>query len=152
MKPLAGMDSFFARFPAVAARETRVIKLLDAQAGLPAGSYGFLEAYCNEPTCDCRRVLFQVAEERRPAEILATLNVGWETVEFYTEWLHGDERLAREMVGASLDPLNRQSRHAPALLRLFQELLLPDTVYMARLRRHYELYPRIVRPRPVPRA
>ncbi|MGB5060998.1 MAG: hypothetical protein WBO48_20015 [Candidatus Promineifilaceae bacterium] len=25
---------------------------------LPDGEYGLLEAYCNEPGCDCRRVMF----------------------------------------------------------------------------------------------
>lgn len=70
------MVPLFARFPEIAARETRVIQVRISQRGLPTGNYGFLESYCNDPACDCRRALIQVTEERQPTEILATLNVG----------------------------------------------------------------------------
>jgi len=40
---LEGMSGFWLRFPEVAPRETRVVKLLYPQDGLLAGSYGFLE-------------------------------------------------------------------------------------------------------------
>ncbi|MGP8234166.1 MAG: hypothetical protein ACLQVW_01960 [Limisphaerales bacterium] len=114
MKPLAHMAPFFSRFPEVAARETRTIKLLAPHAGLPAGEYGFLELYCNEPTCDCRRVLFQVCCPDTPNQVLATINYGWESEDFYAQWLHGDRESARELVSASLDPLNP---HNPNCLR-----------------------------------
>jgi hypothetical protein len=58
---------------------------------------------------------------------------------------------ARAITGASLDPLNAHSRHAPALLRLFQAVLLTNPAYLARLRRHDELYPRIVPPNSIRR-
>jgi hypothetical protein len=76
-----------------------------AQCGLPAGSYGFLEWYCTDPTCDCHRVLLQVCEERRPSEVLATINFGWEPVEFYAQWLHGDEQYAKEIVTSPAPPI-----------------------------------------------
>lgn len=136
------MVPFVSRFPDLAARETRVLLLPHPQCGLPSGSYGFVEWYCADPACDCRRVLFQVCEERRPSEVLATINFGWERAAFYADWLHGDEKGAKEIVEASLDPLNRQSSGAPALLLLFRELLIPDEAYVARLRRHYELFKR----------
>ena len=142
MKPLAHMAPFFSRFPELAARETRTIKLLEPHAALPAGEYGFLELYCNEPTCDCRRVLFQVCRADRPNKVLATINYGWESEDFYAKWLHGDRESARELASADLDPLNTQSKLSPALLELFRQILLQDRAYIDRLRRHYHMFKR----------
>lgn len=47
-------ESFHARFPEIAEKETRTLTTLNAP-GLPAGSFGLVEMYCNEPDCDCRR-------------------------------------------------------------------------------------------------
>ena len=140
MKPLAHMAPFFSRFPEVAAHETRTVKLLEPYAGLPAGEYGFLELYCDEPTCDCQRVLFQVCRAERPNKVLATINYGWESEDFYAQWLHGDHETAREMVGASLDPFNPQSKFSPALLEVCRQILLQDRAYVDRLRRHYKMF------------
>ena len=151
MKPLAHMAPFFSRFPELAAHETRAITLLEPHAGLPAGEYGFLELYCDEPACDCRRVLVQVRPADRPDNILATINYGWESEGFYARWLHGDRESARELASASLDPLNPQSRFSLVLLELFRGIILRDQAYIARLRRHYRMFKRAQRaaaPRP----
>ena len=48
-------------FPEIAKMETRGIKIFDnSGTNLPAGDYGFPEMFCDEPGCDCRRVLFSV--------------------------------------------------------------------------------------------
>ena len=137
---LPGMSPFWERFPEIAARETRTLALFGPQESLPAGNYGFLELYCDDPACDCRRVLLQVRSEARPATILATINYGWETAAFYTQWLHGDRAGAREITQAELDPINPQTKFAPAFLRLFQKVVLPDTDYIHRLQRHYAMF------------
>jgi hypothetical protein len=134
------MAPLFSRFPDLAARETRTIRLLEAHAGLPAGEYGFLELYCNERTCDCQRVLFQVCRADRPNKVLATINYGWESEDFYAQWLHGDRESARELAEACLDPLNPQSKLSPALLEVFRQILLQDRAYIDRLRRHYKMF------------
>lgn len=136
---LAGMSAFWTRFPDVAARETRVVTLLYPQGGLPAGSYGFLELYCADPKCDCRRVLLQVRSENTPDRVLATINYGWESIAFYARWLHGDHAGGREIKNASLDPLNPQLKYAPSFLRLFQTVVLQDKAYIKRLKRHYTI-------------
>ncbi|MBI4661865.1 MAG: hypothetical protein HY735_23845 [Verrucomicrobia bacterium] len=137
---LASMSPFWDRFPEVAARETRTIILPYPQGGLPAGSYGFLELFCTDPKCDCRRVLLQVRSEDKPDTVLATINYGWESVAFYAQWLHGDHEGAREIKNASLDPLNPQSKNAPSFLRLFQTVVLQDKAYIKRLKRHYTIF------------
>jgi hypothetical protein len=140
MKPLAHMSAFAERFPEVAASETRVAFIPQGYGELPAGEYGFIEHYCAEPTCDCRRVLFQVRRANRPETILATINYGWETETFYTRWLHGDRASARELRAGDLDPLNPQSTLAPAFLDLFRNVLVKDQAYIARLERHYQMF------------
>jgi hypothetical protein len=76
------MVPFYTQFPEIAARETRSI-IVWGQDDLPDGEYGFLEFYCNEKNCDCRRVIFSVTEAEQPNKILATINYGWESARFY---------------------------------------------------------------------
>lgn len=128
---LAGMIPFATRFPELAARETRTVILPCARGGLPAGRFGFLEFYCDDPECDCRRVLLQVRSKEQPETTLATINYGWESVGFDTKWLHGDRAEARQIKDASLAPINPQSRLAASFLRLLQTVVLRDRPYLA---------------------
>ncbi len=135
-----GMAAFYIRFPDLGLAETRTLSTLASEDGLPAGNYAFMEFYCDDPPCDCRRVLFKVWAQNQPGATLATINFGWESVEFYTRWLHGDKDSAREITAGSLDPMNPQSPLAPMLLGLFRTCLLPDAGYVARLERHYQMF------------
>lgn len=116
---------FFAVDPELAARETRVMHTLVPQGKLPLGSYGLLEFYCPDPTCECRRVMLKVAEENDPDRFLAAISYGFDRDE--------------EDAGPFLDPLNPQSRYAEDLLQLVEEIVLSDPRYVARLERHYYL-------------
>jgi hypothetical protein len=134
------MMPFHSRFPELAARETRSVHVLHDGGVLPPGEYGFLEYYCEEPGCDCRRGLLRVTTSTAPDTVLATINFGWESPEFYTRWMHGHAEAGREVTAASLDPLNLQSRHADHLLAIFRDILKHDADYVARLARHYEMF------------
>ena len=107
---------------------------------LPDGEYGFLELYCDDDQCDCRRVLIQVIAKSDPTKPWATINYGWESEAFYYQRLR-DSELAKACTRPTLDPLNPQSKYAPALLRLFGEVV-QDKAYVHRLQRHYELFKR----------
>ena len=131
------MVPFYTRFRDLAFREMRSATIRD-WPGLPDGEYGFLESYCDEKGCDCRRVIINVIPANAPNKILATINYGWEEQAFYVRWMR-DPELARECKGPVLDPLNPQSQYAPALLRLF-ETVLQDEAYVRRLARHYALF------------
>ncbi len=136
------MAPFFMKFPEIAAYETRSITVW-GHKNLPDGEYGFLELYCDEKACDCRRVIINVAEAERPNQTLATINYGWESAKFYGKWGRSPG-LAKENKGPFLDPLNRQTQYAPALLRLFEEYILPDSAYIKRLKQHYEMFKQAV--------
>src|SRR2546426_1807799 len=101
---------------------------------LPDGDYGFIELYCDEPGCDCRRVMIDVLRpETGWSEIWATISYGWESLDFYRKW-GGAASDPIEMKGPYLDPLNPQTTYSSALLNLFRFLLQsPD--YVQRLKR-----------------
>ncbi|MGH9447823.1 MAG: hypothetical protein ACRD3O_19185, partial [Terriglobia bacterium] len=106
---------------------------------LPDGEYGFLEFYCDELGCDCRRVMIDVLRpETGGSKIWATMSYGWESLDFYKKW-GGAGSDPVEIKGPYLDPLNPQTKYSSALLNLFRFLLQsPD--YVERLKRHYQMF------------
>jgi len=131
------MALFYSLCPEVAVKETRVLTIR-GNPDLPDAEYGFLELYCNDVGCDCRRVVIQVTLPDPTLPVLATINYGWESQSFYTKWMKSKE-LAREVRGAALDPLNVNSALAPMLLDLFVNVVADDA-YIERLKRHYALF------------
>ena len=131
------MEAFYVRFPDIAFEEMRSV-FARGMGELPDGQYGFLELYCNEPNCDCRRVTICVLEANTPEKIWATLSYGWEDVSFYSQWTSNPE-LARECAGVKLDPIGQQTKYSEALLKLFSQVL-QDKAYVERLKRHYAMF------------
>jgi hypothetical protein len=132
------LTPFINRFPGLGDRETRVATFMDVDE-IPAGKYFFLEFYCDDEACDCRRVIIKVILESPEPEIIASINYGWEEPEFYATWM-GSEAEEDEMTGATLDPLLPQSRHSRFFLRFFGEMILRDPAYVERLKRHYAMF------------
>ncbi|MBX3733106.1 MAG: hypothetical protein KF791_10990 [Verrucomicrobiae bacterium] len=130
--------------PELAQREVRWLHVgvgpgADPGPGLPAGEYAFVEHYCEDLNCDCRRVFLKVIERNQTDRVLASINYGWENEAFYREHMPWDPEAPRQVVEGSLDPINPQSRHSEELLRWFQMQVL-DESYRQRLRRHWELF------------
>jgi len=129
--------SFFATHPDVAERETRSLTI-QGHLTLPDDEYAFLEFYCDDPTCDCRRVTIRVISRKTEGQqTFATISYGWGSLSHYLK-RSGNRALAAQQTGTILDPINPQSPHAPALLEFFNRMLA-DTAYEARLRQHYDL-------------
>jgi hypothetical protein len=131
------MVPFMSRFPELAAKEVRVAIILE-DTEIPKGEYAFVEWYCDEDNCDCRRVLIQVLERSTRGKVWATINYGWEEPAFYAKRI-GLKSMAEDMAGPMLDPINPQTKYAPALLELF-EMILQDPAYVERLKRHYAMF------------
>jgi hypothetical protein len=136
---------FHSRLPKVAERETRSVTLFDhSEFNLPPADYAFLEMFCDEPGCDCRRVFFSVISSH-DEDIKAVIAWGWEEQVFYTTWLRdSDPNVIKELMGPALNSASPQSDLAPALLKVFQKLLLPDTAYIERVKRHYVMFRKTV--------
>lgn len=128
-------------FPEVAERETRVLTVLHgASIPLPPGEYSFIEMFCDEPDCDCRRAFFTVVS--LPAKkVEAVISWGWENAAFYKRWLgFGDPEMIEHMQGPTLDLGSPISKNAKVLLAVFIDLLLADPVYVERVKKHYGLF------------
>ena len=107
---------FYDRFPDIAERETRSLIILD-DPELPPDTYALTELYCDEPGCDCRRVMFNVfADERK--DFVAVIAYGWESKDYYREWAgENDPEVIKELKGPVLNRLSPQSELAPALFK-----------------------------------
>ena len=129
---------FNEKFPDIGEDETRLLTVFDLP-GVQPGQYALLELYCDEPGCDCRRVLFTIHRigSQNPE---AVFGYGWESAEFYSKWLgRNSPTSARQMQGPALNPLSFQSPMAPALLQQMP-LILQDANYVERLKRHYWMF------------
>lgn len=127
------MLAFDVLYPEVARNEARAITTLDA-AGAPAATLVFREMYCNEPRCDCRRVILLVHHVERQ-RLAATINYAFEPPE------PPHDKYEHQVF---LDPLNPQSELADAVLDLFIKMIANDGAYHDRLVRHYEMWKRVV--------
>lgn len=120
------LSDFYQAFPTLAASELRTITVPPGSGSpLPADRYAFLELYCDDQGCDCRRVTIGVVAERKLAPV-AHISLGFDS--------------ADAMAGPFLDPLNPQASYAPALLGIFTDMINSDPGYLARLQRHYVLF------------
>jgi hypothetical protein len=132
--------SFHAYFPEIAKKETRTMTTLKQNDDIPKGSYGLLEMYCDDPGCDCQRVFFEVFDWERQKS-MAYIAYGWESAKFYRKWLGMDNpQTIQELQGPILNPGSPQSDLAPAFLNLVSDLVLQDSSYIERLKRHYWMF------------
>jgi len=137
-------------FPEIADNETRSVFLQESSSfRVPAGEYAFLEMFCDERGCDCRRVFFYVVttQKKRP---LAVIAYGWETRKFYAKWMRSSNpETIKQLQGPVLNISSPQSNLAPVLLRIFKEVLLPDKLYIERIKKHYRIFRDRIEKRPV---
>jgi len=119
-------------FPQQGQNECRVAYVSNHNQ-LPPDEYAFLELYCTDTDCDCRRVMINVIG--RSHQHLATLNYGFDKKD--------------KMAGPFLDPLNPQSKYSKVLLDLFC-WILQDSAYRARLENHYQQFKTAIRQKSAP--
>jgi hypothetical protein len=134
---------FHKHFPEIAERETRNITLLNQESSLlRPGRYSLLEMYCDERKCDCRRVFFYVVSPmKKDGEPEAVIAYGWESPEFYARWMKDDDpQIIAELQGPILNMCSPQSSSAPEILKLFKDIILQDSAYLERIKRHYAMF------------
>jgi hypothetical protein len=126
-------------FPEVAERETRAFTVM-RNSELPSGTYSLVEMYCDERGCDCRRVFFSVISSVTK-KMEAVIAFGWESPKFYEKWFgDNDPAVIHELKGPALNTASPQSRNAPAILKTVENVVLCDTKYIDRLKRHYKMF------------
>lgn len=129
------MEPFDNRFLEIARKETRCV-IIPRGKTLPEGEYFFVESYCNDKKCDCRRVFINVYHNGKP---VATIGYGWEELEYYEKWM-GDKKLAKDVKGPILEIDGFFTEYSDEVFNLFNEIMLKDSVFIARLKKHYELF------------
>ena len=139
-------ESFYERFGELAWKETRSMTVFD-DPRLAGDEFGFIELYCNDENCDCRRVFFNVISQKRQ-ETVAVIAYGWESQAFYAKWYRLNEpKIIQQMQGPILNPGSPQSELAPGLLEKVRDVLLTDPAYIERLQRHYRMFKEKVDPK-----
>ena len=138
------MIPFHSLFPELAQREVRCVHIGPVTERTPvpsllADEYLYLEHYCEDLDCDCRRVFLQVIAKEQPGKTFASINYGWEKPSFYAQRMRWDPDAAAEVTRGELDPINTQSEFAAEFLHLFHHVVL-DERYRIRLRRHYRQF------------
>ncbi len=129
---------FNEKFPAISHKETRFVQLINDPI-LGNDEFGLLEMYCDEPSCDCRRVMFNVISRQQQSSV-AYIAYGWESTEFYISWFGSDDlEIIKELKGPALNTMNPQSNVASNLIPHIEDVL-KDKQYVERLIRHYNLF------------
>lgn len=90
-------------------------------------------------------VMINVIDVKKPnSAFLATIDFGWESVEFYTEWLCGDKKIGKQMAGSCLSLYGQQSKYSKDFLDLWklitEESKKENKEYVARLKKHYLMF------------
>ncbi|MFH0729216.1 MAG: SEC-C metal-binding domain-containing protein [Pseudomonadota bacterium] len=118
------MRPFINYFKEIGEKETRSVTVIrqGGHGSLPSDKYTFIEHYCDDRDCDCRRVMISVLARKRN-KILASINMGFDS--------DGED------AGPFLDPLNPQSAHSQELIDMFVDMINSDPAYLARLQNHY---------------
>jgi len=103
---------------------------------LPSGEYTFLDTYCTDHTCDCRKTIIQIFHD---GKLVSIVSYGWESPKFYLRWLKStsDHELAKEMSGLSIDFSSPDLNY-----RLIRKTIKPDNII--------RLVPKISRNAPCP--
>jgi len=115
-----------------AAHQVRTVGLRDSRQ-LPDGDYRFVDTYCVDPSCDCRKTMILVFLNDVH---VSTINYGWEPMSFYQEWMGSkDERISGEMSGAYIDITSPNGVPPKGMLAFFMALLNEN--WIARFRAHY---------------
>ena len=127
-------------FPDLIEGQTRSVIIRNDPNRVPDGDYVFVEVFCTDKTCDCRRSMLNV-EQMDPAFPkfrAATISYGWEPMSFYKNWSPlMPPKMLEEFKGPCLDTHQPQSRHALFFLDFFKSMIATDTTYRNRLKTHY---------------
>lgn len=117
--------------------------VLAGDPNLPSGEYTFIDTYCTDNTCDCRKTIIQIFHEKK---LVSIVSFGWESPKFYLRWLKStkDRKLAKEMSGLSID-FSSPNRVSPeGILQLLNHLL--DEKWISMLKENYRLIRETTKP------
>lgn len=101
---------------------------------VPDGDYKFIDMYCVDPECDCRKTIIYVYRNNIH---VSAISFGWESPDYYQKWAgrRDDDQAGLEMSGASID-MNSPNRVSPkGMLDFFNALLNEE--WIGKFKTHY---------------
>jgi len=103
---------------------------------LPSGEYSFIDFYCTDHTCDCRKTIIQIFHDDK---LVSIVSFGWESPKFYLRWLNSTRmrELATEMSGVSIDFSSPNLVSPKGILLLVKHLL--DERWISMFKENYRL-------------
>jgi hypothetical protein len=116
------------------AHQVRSVRIAQSPQ-LPDGEYSFIDMYCSDPGCDCRKTMIQVMHNGR---LVSIINYGWESSAFYKKWMgsSAEDNLFPAMHGASIDITSPNLVSGEGVLGLFNALL--NDMWVAKFKHHYK--------------
>jgi len=101
---------------------------------LPDGEYSFVDMYCADPDCDCRKTMIQVMHN---GKLVSIINYGWESDLFYEQWMgsSAENNPILQMHGVSIDITSPDLISRNGILSLFNALL--NDIWIAKFKQHY---------------
>jgi hypothetical protein len=101
---------------------------------LPDGDYTFVDTYCIDPSCDCRRTLIQILLN---GVHVSTIGYGWESQKFYKNWMgvESNEDYMPDLHGATVDMSSPNKVSPNSILSFFNTLL--DDKWIAVFKKNY---------------
>jgi len=101
---------------------------------LPDGDYTFVDTYCTDASCDCRRTLIQVLHN---GIYVSTIGFGWESPSYYKKWMDvtSDEEYMPQLHGATIDMNSPNKVPAQSMIAFFDALL--DDQWIKTFKRNY---------------
>ena len=102
---------------------------------LPDGEYSFIDMYCADPGCDCRKTMIQVMHN---GKFVSVINYGWEPDTFYKNWMGSSAEGSPmpQMHGASIDITSPDLVNRKGMLSLFNALL--NDIWIEKFKQHYD--------------
>ena len=139
---MSSFSSFFAKFPGLVESEFRKIFAMNGMyKNIPEGSYGFLELFCDRPSCDCRHVIIHVISMEPGFKVRAVLRYGWESKDFYIDWMGDENELTELMPGPFIDTMySPNDLVAEEFLSVFMHMIQNDKQYVKRIETHYQMH------------
>ena len=116
------------------AHQVRTVSITQSPQ-LPDGEYSFIDTYCADPECDCRKAMIQVMHN---GKLVSVINYGWESAAFYEKWMgsSGKDIPMPMMHGVSIDISSPDLVSRDGILALFNMLL--NDIWIVKFKRHYD--------------
>ena len=122
--------------------QIRVVSIT-ADPNLPDGEYAFIDNYCTDNTCDCRKTIIQILHN---GKLVSIVSFGWENPKFYLRWLNSpsERELANEMSGVSIDFTSPDLVSPKGMLLLVNHLM--DETWISKIKENYRLIRKTTKP------